>query len=129
MWPDVEALLLERLAPKLQATRPQVRVGAATPDNMSGVWFVRIQVIGGWDDGLTDRSRVDAEAFAPTRADAQDLAADLRTCMLSLAATARPDGTGLVDSVRTESRPAVVPYLNPGTVRVLSTYTVSTRLQ
>lgn len=135
-WPDIEALVIRRLLPRVKdAMDPDgtrgldVDASVRTDDLDSGVWFVRVQAIGGADNGLTDRVRVDVETFAPQRADAMDLGHAVRRIMHSLAGTADPDGAGLIDTVTTAQRPVVLPYRNDKTTRVGASYDVETRLQ
>lgn len=135
-WPDIEALLIARLLPRVKdAMDPDgtrglsVDASVRTDDLDAGVWFVRVQAIGGTDNGLTERVRVDVEAFAPERADAMDLAHAVRRIMHSLAGTADADGGRLIDTVATAQRPIVLPYRNDKTTRVGASYDVETRLQ
>lgn len=135
-WPDIEALVISRLLPRVkEAVDPDgsrgldVDASVRTDDLDAGVWFVRVQAIGGTDNGLTERVRVDVEAFAPERADAMDLAHAARRIMQGLAGTADADGGRLIDAVRTAQRPIVLPYRNDKTTRVGASYDVETRLQ
>lgn len=131
-WPDVEALVIGRVLPVLVGGldplgEHQLDAAPATPPDLEGRWFVRIQVINGVDDGLTDAAVVDVESFAPTRAEAHDLAAQARMAILALAGTTGPGG--LVDTVDTVARPRWIDYRNPAVNRVAATYRVTTRLQ
>ena len=115
-WPDIEALVVQRLSalvlPVMDPTGTRgLSVGVLTDVLEPGsTWFVRVSIVGGGDDGFTERVVLDVEAFAPTRAGAMDLAAAARRATLALAGTAEPDGTGLVDTVETVQRPTPVPW-------------------
>ena len=135
-WPDLEALILGRLMPRLKVVMDPTGVhhldGGVDVELdaiEAGQWYVRITLLGGTDNGLTDRSRVDVETFAPSRADAMDLGNATRTIMHSLSGTAEPSGAGLIDRVRTSQRPMKLPYRNDKTSRVGASYDVETRLQ
>ena len=129
-WPDLEALVMELLQPALySAGYPALEVGTDVPLEAveAGQQFVRVFIIGGTDNGLTDRTRVGVETFAPTRPDAMDLGSAARRCMLALSGTSGVGG--LIDRVRTSQRPQVLPYRNDKTTRVGASYDVETRLQ
>lgn len=134
-WFDVEALLVDRLQEALLAAEldpdgsRRLEVSTNTPSDLEGRWFVRLEVINGNDDGLTDTSVVDVEAFTPDRGESMDLAMAARRAMLGMAGTAYPDGSGLLDTVATSTRPRFITYRNPVVQRVAATYVVSTRLQ
>lgn len=135
-WPDIEALLIGRLLPRVKAELDpdgsrglDVDASVRTDALDNGVWFVRVQAIGGTDNGLTERVRVDVETFAPQRADAMDLGHAVRRIMHSFAGTSDPDGGRLIDTVTTAQRPIVLPYRNDKATRVGASYDVETRLQ
>jgi len=130
----VEALLVDRLGAVLQAELDpdgarRLEVSTSTPADLEGRWFVRLEVVNGTDDGLTDTAWVDVEAFTPDRGQSMDLAHAARRAIHGLAGTARTDGQGLVDSVDTATRPRWINYRNPAIHRVAATYVVATRLQ
>lgn len=132
-WPDVEALLLDRLTPALVARldpdgTKQLGAATSTP-TLEGRWFLKLTLVSGSDDGVTETSRVDLEAFAPTRGDAHDFALAAREEMHALAGTARMDGSGLVDAVSTTQRPVWVSYNNPAIHRFVGSYSVAARRQ
>lgn len=133
-WPDVEALLLARLIPVLKDQLDpdgghKLDGSNVTPADLEGRWFIRLEVVNGSDDGLTDTAWVDVEAFTPVRGDSVDLANAARRAIHQLAGTSWPDGQGLVDSVETATRPRWIDYRNPAIQRVAATYVVATRLQ
>lgn len=127
-WPDIEALLVERLPELLPAADG---VATSTPGNLDGLAFVRVTIApGGTDDGFNDTARVDVEAFAPTREGASELAEDTRRAMLALAASdTSADGSKLIDRVITVVRPYWVNYRNPAIHRFVATYQLTTRVQ
>lgn len=132
-WPDIEALLRDRLTPALVArldpdgTR---QLGAATDTpTLEGRWFLKLTLVTGSDDGVTETSRVDLETFAPTRGDAHDFGLAAREELHALAGTARPDGSGLIDTVTTTQRPVWVTYNNPAIHRFVGSYSVAVRRQ
>lgn len=131
-WPDLEAVLIRRTLPLVRDQFGE-DVGMGPTVNLAdldaGHRYVRLHVIGGGDNGHTDRSRVDVECFAPQRPEAIDLAEFMRAALLAMSATSDPDGTNLLDRVTTGARPAVAPYRNPTTTRVVASYNVETRLQ
>lgn len=120
-WPDLEAALIKA------AKAHFVGVGAstATPAALEGLRFLRIQVVAGRDDSITDTALVDIEAFAPTRAEARQLAEDVRAWMH--AAPGHLLGDALIDTVSTSVRPRWRSYGNPKIHRFVGSYWVSTR--
>ena len=131
-WPDVEALVVSRVAPVVVAELDplgdyRLDGGTDTPEDLAGRLWFRVGVVNGNDDGLTDTAIVDVEAFAPTRELAADLALALRHAVHQLAGTGEVGA--LVDSVRTVARPRFMPYANPNVYRFGATYAVATRLQ
>lgn len=131
-WPDLEAVLIGRALPAIrEAVGPSVDMGPTVDldDLDAGARYVRLHVVGGTDNGLTDSVRVDVECFAPRRPDATDMATAMRAIMHTMAGTADEDGGNLVDTVRTVQRPTPAPYRNNTTTRVVAAYTVETRLQ
>lgn len=134
-WMDVEAVLVRRLRDALRPLMDpdgsrKLGVATDTPADLKGRWFVRVQVVTGSDDGLTDSPMVDVETFAPTREDSSDLAMTTRRVLLAMAGTdTSPDGRQLFDTVRTATRPVWVDYRNPDVQRFVATYWVTSRLQ
>lgn len=129
-WPDVEALIVERAAAEWAPLQAEtVGLGTDTPAKLADAYFVRITASSGYDNGLTDRSTIDVEAFAPSRPGAHDIAESFRRYMLGLAGTARADGSGLVDTVKTHQRPRWASWHNPAVFRFVAAYGVAVRLQ
>lgn len=124
LWADVELLVMTGLRPLL----PGVRVVDELPDRLeTRVPLVSVLVVGGTDDRITDSPTVDVICFAATRAETWALAEKSRRAMHALAATHDPGQKVVIDDVRTEERPAIVPYGNPAVRRAVATYTVSAR--
>lgn len=119
-WPDIEAALIADAINRLD-----VQAAPATPAALEGISFLRIQVVGGMDDSITDTALVDVDAFAPTRDGARDLAEKVRAWLHS--ATGHVFGGVLIDSVRTSLRPRWRSYGNPKIQRFVGSYWVSTR--
>ena len=139
-WLDVEAVLVGRLTellparvqndPDLAPLASTLGVSVSTTADLEGRLFVRVNVVGGSDDGLNDSAMVDVEAFAPGRDLASTLAAVARQTMLDLAGTdASADGRQLIDTVRTSTRPRWVDYRNTKVQRYVASYWVTNRLQ
>lgn len=132
-WPDLELLLLDRLMPVLKASLDpdgarDLHGGTDTPA-LDGRWFLKLRVVSGSDDDVTETSRVDVETFAPTRAEASAFGLAARYEMEALAGTGRPDGSGLIDSVETIQRPVWVNYSTPITHCFVGSYMVAVRRQ
>lgn len=112
-------------APVSVSSEPEVLAGVATPANLEGLRFARIQVVGGQDDMITDTALVDIESFAPTREQARDDSELIRNWLLD--SVGNRIGDMLVDSVRTAVRPRWRTYGNPKIQRFVASYWVSTR--
>lgn len=131
-WVNVEAVLIRRLLPRVRARMAHHGLpvdGGTDLVDADGRVFVRLHVLGGTDDGLTDRARVDVDTVAPTRALALEAAEVVREELHALQGTAEPDGSDLLDTVRTVNRPTPIRYRNPNLYRFVAGYTVSNRLQ
>jgi hypothetical protein len=71
-YPDIERVLCDLLA-------DLGNTGTRTPDNLQDrLEFIRIRRVGGNDDQVTDRARVDVEVFAATRAAGETLTEQIR---------------------------------------------------
>lgn len=123
MWGDVEKAVAAHLRGLMTGTRVANEVPAKLVENLPVV-VVRVPP-GGRDDGITDRCLVDVEAFGATREAMWELAKTARTHLL--AASGRPAGGLLLDSVTTVARPGEVAYGNPGVRRAIATYEVTSR--
>jgi hypothetical protein len=122
-FPDVEQALvavLGDLAAEVGTTSP--------PDpgaKLDWLPLIRVNVRGGVDNLITDRSRVDVECFAATRIEAKELGEAVRQRLLGKPHT----GSGWVlDRVTTDAKPAIVAYVaKPPPWRSVAAYTVSAR--
>lgn len=128
-WPDVSELLVYALEADGLGMDDPVLAATDTPPDLAGLLFLRVHVLGGMDDGVTDRTRFDLEAFAPTRVGGHRLASAARNYILHRLPGTNPGGRGLVDATRTDVRPRKVFYRNPDVERVVGTYSIDTRLQ
>jgi len=119
---DVESLLvtyLETATGKRVVTELPTLLEAAMP-------IYRVTGIGGTDDTVTDRARVNVESFAALRADAYDMAEIARQAMRSAAHTLLSGW--LIDTVETLSRPTWIDYANDHVQRFIATYEVTSRV-
>lgn len=122
-FPDVEELLiayLEQVAP----------TDTVFPEEISGK-VIRIRRVGGSDDGITDRPRVQVSCAAPTRNEARAMAEQCRQLLLVLGGQA-VEVPGLarpvpVDSCRTDTPPEPTPYDNPDVDRADAFYRLGLR--
>lgn len=93
--------------------------------------FLRIRVIGGTDDGTTDRPRIDVDTLTDDEKSSDMMAERVRQRLG--AAPFRVtigDTTAVVDAVSMESRPHQVPWgANAQVFNCTATYTVSMRRQ
>lgn len=99
-FPDAETVvmaLLEHIAPTVTAT-PAV----LTPP------LIRVQRVGGSDDGITDHPRIEIACYGKNRAQAWQLAEQCRQLVLGNVRT-RVGGV-LIDSARTDNPPTQVSY-------------------
>lgn len=123
-FPDIEAGLLDWL----DATFPELagggHTGTETPADLDLRFpFVRVVLVTGDDDGVTDRSVVDIDVFDRTRV-ALALAEKIRTAL-----TVYPPVVGgvILDTAFTEVRPRRLPWPDEQTRRWGATYRLSAR--
>ena len=102
-FPDAETVMMTLLAPLVAVGR----TGTSTPPDLESGAFVRVQRVGGTDDGVTDRPRVEVACFASTRAAAQALQAECRRVILAAGATAVAGV--LIDRAVTDTGPVTPP--------------------
>lgn len=98
-YPDAEVVvmaLLESLAPTV----------TSTPDTLTGP-LIRVQRIGGADDGITDRPRIEVACYAPTRTAAHTLQQQCQ--QLILAARCTVVAGCLIDRTTTDTGPIQPP--------------------
>lgn len=116
-FPDIERVLVDYLG-QLAPT------GDQTPESLDAP-FIRVQRIGGYDDGLTDRARVEVATYAPTRRESQALAEQVRQHLLACDST---DAAGVhIDHVLTESQTGRTPYENEDVRRISAVFRLSVR--
>ena len=123
-WPDVHDVLFHLFDDLVADAESQV-VGPMLPaDLQDRLPLLRVRGIGGSDDRITDRTRVDVEAYAADYPTARDLAEAARQRLL-----AYPHMTeaGHIDRVETESRPAEIPHDDQAVRLVAATYRISFR--
>jgi hypothetical protein len=111
-FPDAETVvmtLLESVAPTVTATPADL-----TPP------LIRVQRVGGSDDGITDRPRVEVACYGSDRAGAWQLAEQCRQLVLGSTRT-RVAGV-LIDAARTANPPTQVPYATTEDVRRVVAY-------
>lgn len=115
-WPDAETVLLDLLEP-LAATV------TATPSDLTAP-LIRVQRVGGSDDGITDYPRMEIACYGADRAQAWQLAEQAR--QLILGSVRAQVGTGadrvLIDSARTDNPPTQVPWSTSDDVRRVVAY-------
>lgn len=116
-YPDIEAVLiayLHTLAP----------TGELTPESLEEP-FIRVNRVGGFDDGITDRPRVEIACYSPTRRESQALSEQVRERVLAC------DGTDMagvfVDHVITETQAGRSAYPNEDVRRIAAVYRFSLR--
>lgn len=127
MYPDIENVLidlLERLFPALAPTDVR-HVDTETPADLQGALpFVRVMLVTGADDGLTDRSVVDIDVFANSRDTAYAWSTDIRS---SLTGSPHRVGSDVIDRVVTEEKPRQLPWADESVRRFGATYRISAR--
>lgn len=105
---DVVTVIPDDLQTRLAADRP----------------VIRVRVVGGSDDRISDHPRVDVETFGPTRAVSKPLAETIRQRLL---AGGHRTAHGVIDRATTEVGPQEIPYDDPDVRRWSATYRLSTR--
>lgn len=133
-YPDVElalVLLLERDIGVLAASGtgpdggPQLHVDTETPPDLAArLPFVRVALITGTDDGVTDRSIIDVDVFHVGRQEGYDLAETIRA---RLSGTSHRIDQVILDRVETEEKPRQLPWADEAVRRFGATYRVSAR--
>lgn len=116
-FPDAEDLgleLLSDLGPTFLAT-PAI---LAPP-------LIVVRRVGGYDNKITDRPRLQVHSFGSTHAQARDLAEACRQAILASPAT-RVAGVN-IDQAITESAPTFVDYGQPAIHRYVATYRLEYR--
>lgn len=127
-YPDIEDVLID----VIELLRPDLGVDSETPSDLQArLPFVRVTLVTGRDDGrgwnpagTSDYSVVDIDVFAESRQSAYACAQDLRSRL-----TAGPHRFGevVIDWVRTEEKPRVLPWEDDNIWRFGATYRTSAR--
>lgn len=118
-FPDIEAVLITYLG-DLALT------GELTPESLESP-FIRVNRVGGFDDGITDRPRVELACYCPTRRESQALSEQVRQHVLACDGT---DAAGVfIDHVVTESQAGRSAYPNEDVRRIAAVYRLSLRRQ
>jgi hypothetical protein len=117
-FPDVENALCELLA-SLGAT------GTATDEDLTIP--IRVNRTGGPVTSFQDNAIVDVTAFRATRA--QSVALNARIVAALNDRRAIPTTAGFIDKITNFVSPLPLPDLNPDIRKVVSTWTVTSRLQ
>ena len=127
-YPDVETAVLDWLEatfPALAPTATVRHVDTETPYDLAGALpFVRVRLVTGRDDGVTDYSVVDLDVFADSRGTAYAWASDIRSRL-----TGSPHRVGpvVLDRVVTEEKPRALPLEDENIRRFGATYRISAR--
>lgn len=121
-YPDAELVMLDLLS--------SVAAGVTHTGDALQAPTVQVQRIGGSDDGVTDRPRVQVTCYGATRAEAWQLAEETRQIVLAAAGTAVSGSyvTGvLIDSTRTVTPAQQLPERNPDLRVVSAAYELAMR--
>jgi hypothetical protein len=111
-WADAEKVVMVLLAP----IAPTV---TSTPNPLVAP-VIRVQRVGGSDDGMTDYPRVEVAVYGSDRAQAWDLAEKARQTIL---ASPRSVVNGqLIDNAKTDTPATQTPYDNADIRRVVAQF-------
>jgi len=121
-YPDIEKELATWAAARVATTK----FGSATPANLDSMLpFVRVVKFAGTRNEVTDFPKVDVEVFAASRDAA--LAA-LSTIDAALVPRTRlTPGGAIIDSVRTDVSPRLLPWDNSNIAHAGATYSLGLR--
>lgn len=121
---DVHAALAELLSDLVPSGHVVTWTGTDLQDVVASGPLVKVTRLGGDDDRLTARPRVDVGVYAETESAGAPLAERVRQRLLSY-----PHATtaGVLDRVVTEVAPHEVPYDDPGVRLFTATYRMATR--
>jgi hypothetical protein len=122
-FPDSEM----QLAMWIKAHAPGVvAVGSSTPlDLESRLIFVRVSRLGGGADLLTDYPQFDVDVFGPSRDAAFNVAGWIQENLVPR--TRLTPGGAIIDSVRTNTSPRLLPWDNTKIKRFSATYALGLR--
>lgn len=123
-FPDIERTLVDLLVDLVAGCD---NIGPKTPPGLEAVMpFIRVQRIGGADDGITDSPVVAIDTFAADRSTSLALAEAIRQRLLTGPHTVADRGT--VDKTTTATAPSEVPWSTSQTVtRFAASYRVTAR--
>lgn len=117
IYPDIEAVLIAYL-------RTLAPTGELTPESLEEP-FIRINRVGGFDDGITDRARVEIACYSPTRRESHALSEQVRERVHACDGT---DVAGVfIDHVITEAQAGRSAYPNEDVRRIAAVYRFSLR--
>lgn len=125
-WPDVEKALSAWVKTVDTGTPGDTvsNAGSVTPADLGDrLPFIRISQLGGSDDTITDNPVVDIEVFAASRDQARRIAGAIRQ---GLRPRVRAGGA-IIDSVRTNTSPRMLPWSNTQIARCSATYALGLR--
>lgn len=88
--------------------------------------LIVVRRVGGYDDYLTDRIRLQVQVFGSTHAQARDLAEACRQRILA-APAGSPVAGAIIDRAATDSAPVFVDYGQPAIHRYVATYRLDYR--
>lgn len=111
-FPDAETVVMDLLEP----VAPTV---TATPNELVPP-LIRVNRVGGSDDGFTDNPRMEIACYGSDRAQAWQLAEECRRVILA-SPRSEVDGV-LIDRARTDNPPTQVPYATTTDVRRVLAY-------
>ncbi len=111
-FPDAETVVMALLEP----VTPTV---TATPAELTGE-SIRVQRVGGSDDGITDYPRMEIACYGPDRATAWRITEACRRAVLASIRT--KVANVLIDDARTDNPPTQVPYATSEDVRRVLAY-------
>lgn len=114
-FPDAETVVMALLEP----VAPTV---TATPAKWDGE-IIRVQRVGGSDDGITDYPRMEIACYGPDRVTAWRLAERCRQLILASIRHVVDTAAGLlIDNARTDKPPTQIPYSTTEDVRRVMAY-------
>lgn len=102
--------------------------GRLTPPDLAvQLPFIRVTLVGGSDDRVTDSATVDVDVFHTSITTAMVLAAQVRQALIDQ--SPHVVGAAVLDACFTVARPRWLPYGTPNVTRVVATYRVTSRRQ
>lgn len=112
-FPDSERIVVNLLASLVSGCS---NIGTATPADLQAMLpYIRVQRIGGDDDGFTDSALVAIDAFAATRDDARALAEAIRQRFITPGPKVVVGGS--IDGAVTATAPNEIPWSDDQEIR------------